>query len=151
MAPLDLYLCLDTVLVNGRAHGFFSSSRGLRQGDPLSPLLFIIVMEALSRMLSRAVSGGYTVGNYTGVELSISHSLFADDTLIFCADSEQAWYLRGVFIWFQAISGLKINLSKSELVWGQFLMSQSWQVFWVVVWLLYPSLIWDFLLGLPSK
>jgi hypothetical protein len=40
-----------------------------------------------------------------------------DDTLIFCgADSEQVWHLRGVFIWFQAISGLKINLSKSELV-----------------------------------
>jgi hypothetical protein len=120
-----IYSCIATVrfsvLVNGSAHGFFSTSRGLRQGDPLSPMLFIIVMEALSRMLERAVTGGYisgfSVGNSTGVELSISHSLFADDTLIFCgADSEQAWYLRGVFIWFQAISGLKINLSKSELV-----------------------------------
>ena len=62
-------------------------------------------MEALSKMLERAVTGGYIsgflVGNYTGVELSISHSLFADDTLIFCgADLEQAWHLRGVFIWF---------------------------------------------------
>jgi hypothetical protein len=120
-----IYSCISTVrfsvLVNGSAHGFFSTSRGLRQGDPLSPMLFIIVMEALSRMLERAVAGGYisgfSVGNSTGVELSISHSLFADDTLIFCgANSEQAWYLRGVFIWFQAISGLKINLSKSELV-----------------------------------
>uniref|UniRef100_A0A2N9IB59 Uncharacterized protein n=1 Tax=Fagus sylvatica TaxID=28930 RepID=A0A2N9IB59_FAGSY len=120
-----IYSCISTVrfsvLVNGSAHGFFSTSRGLRQGDPLSPMLFIMVMEALSRMLERAVAGGYitgfSVGNSTGVELSISHSLFADDTLIFCgADSEQAWYLRGVFIWFQAISGLKINLSKSELV-----------------------------------
>ena len=47
----------------------------------------------------------------------ISHLLFADDTLIFCgADPIQLWHLRGVFIWFQAISGLKINLSKSELV-----------------------------------
>ena len=120
-----IYTCVSTarfsVLVNGRAHGFFSTSRGLRQGDPLSPLLFIIVMEALSRMLERAVTGGYisgfSMGDSTGVELSISHSLFADDTLIFCgADSEQAWHLQGVFIWFQAISGLKINLSKSELV-----------------------------------
>ena len=120
-----IYTCISTacfsVLVNGSAHGFFTSSRGLRQGDPLSPLLFIIVMEALSRMLERVVAGGYisgfSVGDSTGTELSISHSLFVDDTLIFCgADSEQAWHLRGVFIWFQAISGLKINLSKSELV-----------------------------------
>jgi hypothetical protein len=85
--------------VNGSAHGFFNTSRGLRQGDPLSPLLFIIVMEALSRMLERAMAGGYisgfSVGDSTGAELSISHSLFADDTLIFCgADSEQAWHLR---------------------------------------------------------
>jgi hypothetical protein len=84
-------------------------------------MLFIIMMEALSRMSERAVAGGYisgfSVGNSTGVELSISHSLFADDTLIFCGvDLEQAWYLRGVFIWFQAIYVLKINLSKSELV-----------------------------------
>uniref|UniRef100_A0A2N9GTW6 Reverse transcriptase domain-containing protein n=1 Tax=Fagus sylvatica TaxID=28930 RepID=A0A2N9GTW6_FAGSY len=120
-----IYTCISSVrfsvLVNGSAHGFFPTSRGLRQGDPLSPLLFIIVMEALSRMLERAVAGGFisgfAVGNSTGAELSISHSLFADDTLIFCgADTEQAWHLRGVFIWFQAISGLKINLSKSELV-----------------------------------
>jgi hypothetical protein len=109
------------VLVNGSPTGFFSSSRGLRQGDPLSPLLFLLVMEALSRLLERATEGGfitgYSVGNSDSHALSISHLLFADDTLIMCgATPDQLWHLRGVFIWFQAVSGLKINMGKSELV-----------------------------------
>jgi hypothetical protein len=106
--------------VNGSPSGFFHSSRGFHQGDPLSPLLFLLVMEALSRMLAKAVESGFissfSVGNSTENSVTISH-LFADDTLIMCgADPIQLWHLQGVFIWFQAISGLKVNLSKSELV-----------------------------------
>uniref|UniRef100_A0A2N9H162 Reverse transcriptase zinc-binding domain-containing protein n=1 Tax=Fagus sylvatica TaxID=28930 RepID=A0A2N9H162_FAGSY len=78
-------------------------------------------MEALSRLLERVTEGGfitgYSVGNSDSHALSISHLLFADDTLIMCgATPDQLWHLRGVFIWFQAVSGLKINMGKSELV-----------------------------------
>ena len=79
------------------------------------------MMEALSRMMDRAIVGvfisGFSVRDQTESALTISHLLFADDTLILCeADLDQIWYLRGVFVWFQAISGLKINLFKSKLV-----------------------------------
>jgi hypothetical protein len=110
-----------SVLVNGNPSGFFSSSRGLRQGDPLSPFLFVIVMEALSRMLSATVNGGFLSGfsvgsRHSGV-VNISHLLFADDTLVFCgAKPDHLCYLRALFLCFEAVSGLKINLAKSELV-----------------------------------
>ncbi|RVW81043.1 putative ribonuclease H protein [Vitis vinifera] len=50
------------VLVNGVPTGFFSSSKGLRQGDPLSPYLFIMGMEVLSVLITRAVEGGFISG-----------------------------------------------------------------------------------------
>uniref|UniRef100_A0A2N9FVR5 Reverse transcriptase domain-containing protein n=1 Tax=Fagus sylvatica TaxID=28930 RepID=A0A2N9FVR5_FAGSY len=117
--------CISTVrfsiLINGCPSGFFESSRGLRQGDPLSPLLFVIVMEALSRLMDRAVRGGYLsgfkVGNSEGGNIMVTHLLFADDTLMFCdAVSSQIEQLGCVLTWFEAISGLKINLGKSEMV-----------------------------------
>ena len=103
-----------SILVNGSPNGCFSSSRGLRQGDPLSPLLFVFVMEALSKMLSTAVQGGLLDGFKVG-NASFSHLLFADDTLIFCkALPSQLCYLRGVFLLFEAASGL--NLAKLVLI-----------------------------------
>jgi hypothetical protein len=51
-----------SVLVNDTPTIFFSSSRGMRQGDPLSPLLFVIVMEVLGKMISAVVSGGLLSG-----------------------------------------------------------------------------------------
>ena len=117
--------CISTasfsVLFNGSPTGFFQSSRGLRQGDPLSPYLFVIGMEVLSCMLKRAVEGNFISGcrlrNSEGGELVISHLLYADDTIVFCeANSEQLMCLSWTLMWFEAFSGLKINLNKSEII-----------------------------------
>ena len=55
-----------SILVNGSLAGFFGSSRGLRQGDPLSPLLFLMIMEVLSRLLKRTENGGFLCGFKAG-------------------------------------------------------------------------------------
>ena len=66
-----------SILINGSPCGFFGSTRGLRQGDPLSPLLFVLVMDALGRMLDKAVLEGcmfgFSVGNLEGRSMAVSH------------------------------------------------------------------------------
>ena len=117
--------CISTasfsVLVNGSPAGFFPSSRGLRQGDPLSPYLFVIGMEILSCLLNRATGGNYLSGtkivDERGEEMVISHLLYADDTLLFCrADNDELKFISWILMWFEAVSGLKINLNKSEIL-----------------------------------
>ena len=117
--------CISTasfsILVNGSPASFFQNSRGLRQGDPLSPYLFVIGMEALTRLLNRAVIGNYLSGSKIigrdGVVSVISHLLYADDTLLLCgARKDQLKYLSWILMWFEALSGLKINLNKSEII-----------------------------------
>ncbi|WJZ95322.1 hypothetical protein VitviT2T_014100 [Vitis vinifera] len=117
--------CISTasfsVLVNGSPTGFFRSSKGLRQGDPLSPYLFVLGMEALSSLINRAVRGsflsGCRIGGREGVGIQVTHLLFADDTLVFCDDSqEQLTFLSWLLMWFEATSRLRINLNKSEIL-----------------------------------
>jgi len=73
-------------------------------------------MEALSCMISAVVSGGLLEGFKVG-EADFSHLLFADDTLIFCsAHSSQLRHLQSLFLLFEAVSGLKVNLAKSNLI-----------------------------------
>ena len=110
-----------SILINDSPFDFFGSSRGLRQGDPLSPFLFDIVMEALSCMLVAATIArqfsGFLVGNASGSLMTVSHLLFANDTLVFCdADSNHIAALRGILSRFEEMSRLKINLGKSKLV-----------------------------------
>ena len=77
-----------SILINGSPSNFFGSSRGIWQRDPLSLLLFDIVMEGLSRILDVATTTsqflGFFVGNTADNSVMVSHLLFTDDTFIFC-------------------------------------------------------------------
>ncbi|XP_019078445.1 uncharacterized protein LOC109123361 [Vitis vinifera] len=120
-----IWWCISTakfsVMINGVSAGFFSNSKGLRQGDPLSPYLFVLGMEVLSNLIRRAVDGGVLSGcrirGRGEEEMIVSHLLFADDTIIFCeASKEQLSALSWILAWFEAASGLRINLDKSVLI-----------------------------------
>ena len=84
--------------MNGSSEDFFNNTRGLKQGDPLSPYLFVIGMEVFSILVDKATSRGFLLGfnlvNRGGEEMQLTHLLFADDTLEFCSDSkDQLAYL----------------------------------------------------------
>ncbi|KAK1313475.1 hypothetical protein QJS10_CPA06g01301 [Acorus calamus] len=114
--------CISTakasVLVNGKPCGFFHMNKGLRQGDPLSPILFTVVANAFSRMMKMAEADGWIEGlsTCTGGP-STSHVQYADDTVILCAANSLS--IRGakfVCKCFEFLSGLQINFHKSSMV-----------------------------------
>jgi hypothetical protein len=106
-------VCID---LNGDRDAFFRSYKGLRQEDPLSPLLFNLVVDALSAMLSRACSAGVIQGLVPHlVNGGLSHLSYADDTVILLHYSpENLRNVRLILSCYEAMSGLKINFEKSE-------------------------------------
>ena len=109
-----------SVLINGTPHGNIAPTRGIRQGDPLSPYLFILYGDILSHLIKgRASSGeirGVRLGN--GVP-PITHLQFADDSLFFCqANAKNCQALKDVFDVYEYYSGQKINVQKSTITFG---------------------------------
>ncbi|GKC59988.1 RNA-directed DNA polymerase, eukaryota, reverse transcriptase zinc-binding domain protein [Tanacetum coccineum] len=73
------------VCLNGERHGFFRGGRGLRQGNPLSPYLFTIIMEVFNLILQQEIlSNGRFIYHHGCKELEITHLCFADDLLVMC-------------------------------------------------------------------
>lgn len=106
-----------TIQLNGDDIGSVSPSRGLRQGDPLSPYLFILGMEGLSALLRKAERDGQLHGiKVCRAAPPVSHLLFADDCFIFCeACIADAMALKNILGVFESISGQKVNIAKSSV------------------------------------
>ncbi|KAK9950635.1 hypothetical protein M0R45_006113 [Rubus argutus] len=109
-----------SILWQGRPVGFFKPTRGIRQGDPLSPYLFLLVSKGLSGLLTKVVADTHLHGVVLGGDAPhISHLLFADDSLIFARAVEQeVVFLKQVLLLYECAAGQRINFQKSALSFG---------------------------------
>nr|GEX00064.1 hypothetical protein [Tanacetum cinerariifolium] len=109
-----------TVNVKGDHMGFFKGMRGLRQGDPLSPYLFTLVMKVFNLVLRREIDMNPTFRfHWQCKELKLTHLCFADDLLLFCnGDSSSVAVLKNAISIFGGLSGLLPNFTKSTVFFG---------------------------------
>ncbi|KAL0404192.1 UNVERIFIED_CONTAM: putative mitochondrial protein [Sesamum radiatum] len=120
-----IMLCVTSVsysfVLSGSRFGCVSPERGLRQGDPLSPYLFLLCIEALSALFRIEAERGTVPGIAVcrGAP-PISHLLFADDTMVFCpANPSTVQYVRHILDVYKLASGQEINLHKSSATFSR--------------------------------
>ncbi|GJU62782.1 RNA-directed DNA polymerase, eukaryota [Tanacetum coccineum] len=108
---------MASILVNGSPTKEFQFHRGLKQGDPLAPYLFIIIMESLHLSFSRVIEAGIFTGIKIDSSTTLSHLFYADDA-VFIGEWSRG-NLTGIMHTlrcFSLLSGLSINLKKSQLL-----------------------------------
>ncbi|GJU90933.1 RNA-directed DNA polymerase, eukaryota [Tanacetum coccineum] len=108
---------MGSVLVNGSPTLEFQFHKGLKQGDPISPFLFILIMETLHLTFKRVLNAGLYKGISLNDSFTISHLFYADD-VVFIGEwnNNNIQTLLSVLRCFYLASGLKINLHKSKLM-----------------------------------
>ena len=113
--------CIQTVsfsvLVNGKPRGNFTPKRGLYQGDPLSPYLFLLCAKGLHSLIQQAETLGAVKGVFLcRVGTKVSHLFFADDNLLFCrATSQECTHILEILKQYEEASGQQINRGKTQL------------------------------------
>lgn len=106
-----------SILVNGSPTDEFPIRKGVRQGDPLSPFLFIIAMEGLNIAMREACDKGLFGGiKIPNSNISISHLFYADDAIFLGNwDKNYILTLSRILKCFEVVSGLKVNFHKSRV------------------------------------
>lgn len=109
------------VLVNGSPHGFFKATCGSKQGDHLSPYLFLIITEGLSNLIKQAILQGELEGmRISNHRPRVTHLLFVDNSLLFCkANVRQVQCIKRIISQYELCSGQKINMDKSTIFFSK--------------------------------
>ena len=117
--------CISTtsisILVNGESLESFKPSRGIRQGDPISPYIFILCMEFLGSLIKEeCMDANWVPIKYSRGNLEISHLFFADDLILFAKASEEGReVIKDVLDKFCAESGQKVSSDKSHIYFSK--------------------------------
>ncbi len=107
----------SSVLLNGVPGKFFDCKRGVKQGDPISPLLFVLAADLLQSMTNRALSNGILSLPIPTHDLKFPIIQYADDTLIIMkACQKEIFNLKGILQSYSESTGLKINYQKSCMI-----------------------------------
>ncbi|XP_058783633.1 uncharacterized protein LOC131658343 [Vicia villosa] len=116
-------ICIETVsyryTINGQASKILKAKRGLRQGDPISPLLFVLIMEYLHRCMVKLKDNSHYKFHPKCARMRISNICFADDLLLFArGDESSVIQMMTMFQHFSATTGLKANPKKCKVYFG---------------------------------
>jgi len=106
-----------SISINGAQHGYFNCRRGVRQGDPLSPLLFCIAEEVLSRSIKKLVDDGKVEQIAASrSKLIPSHYFYDDDLMVYCKGKLSSLEsLKEIFTRYANCSGQIVNINKSSI------------------------------------
>ncbi|GKA44443.1 RNA-directed DNA polymerase, eukaryota, reverse transcriptase zinc-binding domain protein [Tanacetum coccineum] len=109
-----------SICLNGNLHGYFKGGWGLRQGDPISPYLFTLVIEVFTLILNNKIQHSHSFKYHSGCkEIMLTHLCFANDLLVLCyGDAKSVKVIKDALGLFSNISGLKPNMSKSTIFFG---------------------------------
>ncbi|GKA33669.1 RNA-directed DNA polymerase, eukaryota, reverse transcriptase zinc-binding domain protein [Tanacetum coccineum] len=108
---------MGSILVNGSPSSEFKFYKGLKQGDPLSPFLFILVMESLHISFNNILNSGLYKGIRIDESLTLSHLFYADDAVFIGKwDKANVITIVNMLKCFYLASGLKINIQKSKIM-----------------------------------
>jgi len=114
------------VLINGVTSNFFHVERGLRQGCPLSPMLFLLIMEGLNRLIKSTRTNGILGGVEINDRTIILHLLFVDGVLIFLNGSfKNTSSFKSVLSLFCKAIGMEPNFDKSRIIFSSYLPNEQ--------------------------